>query len=217
MKLWTGRFSKEIDKKTNDFNSSISFDKRMYKEDIRGSMAHAAMLGAQGINSKEDTDKILGGLQGIFDDMENGVLTVDPDAEDIHTFIEGELTSRIGDAGKRLHTSRSRNDQVALDLRLTLSGECDEVLAKLHELIDVLCEKAEAYSEAVMPGYTHLQRAQPIVFGHHLLAYAEMFMRDVSRIKDAKARMMSACPLGCGSCRNHLRYRPLYDCRGSRL
>mgnify|MGYP000720790404 FL=1 len=199
MKLWTGRFSKEIDKKTNDFNSSISFDKRMYKEDIRGSMAHAAMLGAQGINSKEDTDKILGGLQGIFDDMENGVLTVDPDAEDIHTFIEGELTSRIGDAGKRLHTSRSRNDQVALDLRLTLSGECDEVLAKLHELIDVLCEKAEAYSEAVMPGYTHLQRAQPIVFGHHLLAYAEMFMRDVSRIKDAKARMMSACPLGCGA------------------
>ena len=199
MKLWTGRFSKEIDKKTNDFNSSISFDKRMYKEDIRGSMAHAAMLGAQGINSKEDTDKILGGLQGILDDMENGVLTVDPDAEDIHTFIEGELTSRIGDAGKRLHTSRSRNDQVALDLRLTLSKECDEVLAKLHELIDVLCKKAEAYSDAVMPGYTHLQRAQPIVFGHHLLAYAEMFMRDVSRIKDAKARMMSACPLGCGA------------------
>ena len=199
MKLWAGRFSKEIDKKTNDFNSSISFDKRMYKEDITGSMAHATMLGAQGINSKEDTDKILSGLQGILDDIENGVLKIDPDAEDIHTFIEGELTSRIGDAGKRLHTSRSRNDQVALDIRLTLANECDDVLSKLYELIDVLCKKAEMYSDTVMPGYTHLQRAQPIVFGHHLLAYAEMLLRDVSRIKDAKARMMSACPLGSGA------------------
>lgn len=199
MKLWTGRFSKEIDKKTNDFNSSISFDQRMYKEDIQGSMAHAAMLGAQGINSKEDTDKILDGLQGILDDIESGSLVIDPEAEDIHTFIEGELTSRIGDSGKRLHTSRSRNDQVALDIRLTLSNECEEVLLKLYELIEVLCKKAEIYSDTVMPGYTHLQRAQPIVFGHHLLAYAEMFLRDVSRIKDAKARMMNACPLGSGA------------------
>ena len=128
MKLWTGRFSKEIDKKTNDFNSSIPFDSRMYKEDITGSMAHAAMLGAQGINSKEDTDKILNGLQGILDDIESGALSIDPEAEDIHTFVEGELTKRIGNAGKRLHTSRSRNDQVALDDRLVIKTECDALI-----------------------------------------------------------------------------------------
>ncbi len=199
MKLWTGRFSKEIDKKTNDFNSSISFDQRMYKEDITGSMAHATMLGAQGINSAEDTDKILGGLQEILADIESGKLVIDPEAEDIHTFIEGELTSRIGDAGKRLHTSRSRNDQVALDVRLTVKNESDALISQLKELVSVLCDKAEMYSDAVMPGYTHLQRAQPIVFGHHLLAYAEMFLRDIERLEDARKRMMKNCPLGSGA------------------
>ncbi len=198
MKLWTGRFSKEIDKKTNDFNSSISFDQRMYREDITGSMAHATMLGAQGIISLEDKDKILAGLQEILDDIESGKLLIDPEAEDIHTFTEGELTKRIGDAGKRLHTSRSRNDQVALDIRLTLRNECDALIPQIKELVAVLCKQAEKYSETVMPGYTHLQRAQPIVFGHHLLAYAEMFLRDISRLEDAKKRM-NFCPLGSGA------------------
>lgn len=198
MKLWTGRFSKEIAKETNDFNSSIPFDQRMYKEDITGSMAHATMLGAQGINSAEDTDKILTGLQEILDDIESGKLAIDPEAEDIHTFIEGELTSRIGDAGKRLHTSRSRNDQVALDGRLITRNMCDDLIPQLEELIRVLAKKAEEYSEAVMPSYTHLQRAQPIVFGHHLLAYAEMFLRDIDRLQAARKRM-NVCPLGSGA------------------
>ena len=198
MKLWTGRFEKEIDKKTNDFNSSISFDQRMYKEDITGSMAHATMLCAQGIISEEDKDKILDGLQAILDDIESGALVIDPEAEDIHTFVEGELTSRIGDAGKRLHTSRSRNDQVALDIRLTLRNEAESLIPMLEDLIKVLCNKAKQYSKTVMPGYTHMQRAQPIVFGHHLLAYAEMFLRDIDRISDAKARM-NYCPLGSGA------------------
>lgn len=198
MKLWTGRFEKEIDKKTNDFNSSISFDQRMYKEDITGSMAHATMLCAQGIISEEDKDKILDGLQTILDDIESGALVIDPEAEDIHTFVEGELTSRIGDAGKRLHTSRSRNDQVALDIRLTLRNEAESLIPMLEDLIKVLCNKAKQYSKTVMPGYTHMQRAQPIVFGHHLLAYAEMFLRDIDRISDAKARM-NYCPLGSGA------------------
>ncbi len=198
MKLWTGRFSKEIDKKTNDFNSSIKFDQRMYKEDITGSMAHATMLAAKGIISDDDKDKILDGLQGILDEIEAGKLEIDPEAEDIHTFIEQTLTERIGDAGKRLHTSRSRNDQVALDIRLTLRNEVDELLPMLEELVQVLCKKAEEYSDTVMPGYTHMQRAQPIVFGHHLLAYAEMFLRDIDRLSDAKRRM-NYCPLGSGA------------------
>ena len=198
MKLWAGRFSKEIDKKTNDFNSSISFDSRMFEQDITGSMAHASMLGTQGIITKEDMDKIIDGLHNILVDIKNGTLQIDMNAEDIHTFIEGELTTRIGDAGKRLHTSRSRNDQVALDLRLYLRDECETVLGQLKELINVLCCKAIKYSDTVMPGYTHLQRAQPIVFGHHLLAYAEMFLRDISRITYACARM-NYSPLGCGA------------------
>lgn len=198
MKLWTGRFEKEIDKKTNDFNSSISFDQRMYKEDITGSMAHATMLCAQGIISEDDKNQILDGLQGILDDIESGALVIDPEAEDIHTFVEGELTSRIGDAGKRLHTSRSRNDQVALDIRLTLRNETESLIPMLEDLIKVLCNKAKQYSKTVMPGYTHMQRAQPIVFGHHLLAYAEMFLRDIDRLNDAKARM-NYCPLGSGA------------------
>lgn len=198
MKLWAGRFSKEIDKKTNDFNSSISFDSRMFEQDIKGSMAHATMLGAQNIISKEDMEKIIDGLDGILNDIKNDKLQIDMDSEDIHTFIEAELTSRIGDAGKRLHTARSRNDQVALDIRLYLRDECDAVISLLIELVTVLCDSAKKYSQTVMPSYTHLQRAQPIVFGHHLLAYAEMFLRDIDRIQDAKARM-NFCPLGSGA------------------
>lgn len=198
MKLWTGRFSKEIAKETNNFNSSISFDQRMYKEDITGSMAHATMLAAQGIISNEDKDQILNGLQEILDDIESGKLEIDPNAEDIHTFVEQILTERIGDAGKRLHTARSRNDQVAVDIRLTLRNEVEALVPQLTELVEVLCKKAEEYSDAVMPGYTHMQRAQPIVFGHHLLAYAEMLLRDIDRLNDAKARM-NYCPLGSGA------------------
>lgn len=195
MQLWKGRFSKEIDPKTNDFNSSIKFDSRMYKEDIEGSVAHATMLCAQGIISSDDLGLIVEGLNNIKTEIENGTLLIDPNAEDIHTFVEGELTQRIGSAGKRLHTARSRNDQVALDIRLYLRHECDDVLNQLTELIDVLCKKAEQYAGAVMPGYTHLQRAQPITFGHHLMAYAEMLLRDKDRIIDAKNRM-NYCPLG---------------------
>ena len=195
MQLWKGRFSKEIDPKTNDFNSSIKFDSRMYKEDIEGSIAHATMLCAQGIISSDDLGLIVEGLNNIKNEIENGTLLIDPNAEDIHTFVEGELTQRIGAAGKRLHTARSRNDQVALDIRLYLRHECDDVYKQLTELIDVLCKKAEQYASAVMPGYTHLQRAQPITFGHHLMAYAEMLLRDKERLIDAKNRM-NYCPLG---------------------
>ena len=195
MQLWKGRFQKELDPKTNDFNSSISFDSRMYKEDIDGSIAHATMLSAQGIISADDLSKIVKGLKGIKAEIESGTLLIDPNAEDIHTFIEGELTSRIGAAGKRLHTARSRNDQVALDIRLYLKNQCNELYTQITELISVLCKKAKHYASAVMPGYTHLQRAQPITFGHHLLAYAEMLLRDKERLLDA-AKRMNYCPLG---------------------
>lgn len=195
MQLWQGRFQKTLDPKTNDFNSSIAFDSRMYKEDIEGSIAHSSMLCTQGIISPDDLAKIVDGLNAIKSEIESGALEIDPNSEDIHTFVEGELTKRIGSAGKRLHTARSRNDQVALDIRLYLRKECDSLYALITDLIKVLCEKAEKYSDAVMPGYTHMQRAQPITFGHHLLAYAEMLLRDRDRLKDAKARM-NYCPLG---------------------
>ena len=198
MKLWKGRFQKEADPKTNDFNSSISIDSRMYKEDIEGSIAHATMLGAAGIIDKSESEKICAELEKIEKDIETGALHIDPDAEDIHTFIEGELTARIGNAGKRLHTARSRNDQVALDVRLTLRKECAGLMEQLKELINVLCDQAEEYADTVMPGYTHLQRAQPITFGHHLMAYAEMFLRDIGRMQDALKRM-DVCPLGSGA------------------
>ena len=195
MQLWQGRFQKALDPKTNDFNSSIRFDSRMFREDIAGSIAHATMLCAQGIISSEDLADILEGLQAIREDIESGKLEIDPNAEDIHTFVEGELTARVGAAGKRLHTARSRNDKVALDIRLYLRKACDDLHAQLTELISVLCKKAEQYADAVMPGYTHLQRAQPITFGHHLLAYAEMLLRDKERLQDAVKRM-NVCPLG---------------------
>ena len=198
MKLWAGRFQKETDQKTNDFNSSISFDSRMAREDIEGSIAHAAMLGACGVIDKDEAGKICIGLEQILRDLESGALQIDPSAEDIHTFIEGELTQRLGDAGKRLHTARSRNDQVALDVRLYLRKQCDALSGQLRDLTQVLCKKAAGYAEAVMPGYTHLQRAQPITFGHHLMAYAEMFLRDLDRLRDARKRM-NFCPLGSGA------------------
>lgn len=201
MKLWTGRFQKEISKTTNDFNSSIFFDSRMYKEDITGSIAHATMLGQCGIIEKEQADIICKGLQEILADIESGKLSIDMEAEDIHTFIEGELTKRLGDNGKRLHTARSRNDQVALDVRLYLRNQIDELKSLVKGLIEVICSKAEEYAETVMPGYTHLQRAQPITFGHHLMAYAEMLLRDLSRLEDTQKRMnvnpLGSCALAC--------------------
>ena len=198
MKLWTGRFHKELDKTTNDFNSSISFDSRMAHEDIKGSIAHATMLGACGVIDKAESEKICAGLEAILADLESGALSIDPNAEDIHTFIEGELTARLGDSGKRLHTARSRNDQVALDDRIYLRNHCETLRGQLTDLVRVLCKKAEAHADDVMPGYTHLQRAQPITFGHHLMAYAEMFLRDLSRLEDAQRRM-NVCPLGSGA------------------
>lgn len=198
MQLWKGRFQKALSKTTNDFNSSISFDSRMYKEDIEGSIAHSAMLGKCGIISAEDADAIGEGLRGILADIESGKLVIDPEAEDIHTFIEGELTARLGDTGKRLHTARSRNDQVAVDIKLYLKKQVDEVEKLVVGLLDVICNKAQEHADTVMPGYTHLQRAQPITFGHHLMAYAEMFLRDLSRLKDCKKRM-DEMPLGSGA------------------
>jgi len=198
MKLWAGRFSKEADKKTNDFNSSIATDSRMFGEDIDGSIAHAAMLGAKGIISAGDCEKIIEELKKIKAEIISGELQIDADAEDIHTFIETTLTARIGDAGKRLHTARSRNDQVAVDIKMTLKKECDGVSAQLEELITVLKNKAEEYADAVMPGYTHLQRAQPVTFGYHLSAYIEMFQRDIDRLADTKRRMNTS-PLGSGA------------------
>lgn len=198
MKLWKGRFKKEADPKTNDFNSSIAFDSRMYRQDIEGSIAHATMLGKQGIIDKEESMKICVELGKLREDIESGALAIDPDAEDIHTFVEQELTARIGDAGKRLHTGRSRNDQVALDIRLTLREACLGLKAQLRDLVRVLGEKALVHKAAVMPGYTHMQRAQPVTFGHHLLAYAEMLLRDIGRFDDALKRM-DQCPLGSGA------------------
>ncbi len=195
MQLWKGRFQKALSKTTNDFNSSISFDSRMYKEDIEGSIAHATMLGKCGIIKEEEAEDIVKGLKGIEKDIENGDLKIDMECEDIHTFVEGELTKRLGDNGKRLHTARSRNDQVALDIKLYLKKEAVNLKEMLEKLVEVLCNKADEYSDTVMPGYTHLQRAQPITFGHHLLAYAEMFLRDISRIDDCRKRM-DEMPLG---------------------
>lgn len=196
--LWKGRFKKELAKETNDFNSSISFDSRMFEEDIKGSIAHATMLGATGIIDKGESEKIVAGLSEILDDIKSGKLDIDMSAEDIHTFVEGELTARLGQTGKRLHTARSRNDQVALDIRLTLRKEIDEISEKIKELVSVLCNKAEENKETIMPGYTHLQRAQPITFGHHLMAYAQMLLRDLDRLADVKKRM-NVLPLGSGA------------------
>ncbi len=195
-KLWAGRFLTALDKTADDFNSSISFDSKMFRQDIEGSIAHATMLASKGIISEEDAGTIIEGLGTILADIESGALPFDMNAEDIHMFIESELTKRIGECGKRLHTARSRNDQVALDLRLYLRDENKEVVALVKTLIEALKDKASENKDAIMPGYTHLQRAQPITFGHHLMAYAMMFIRDLGRIKDALKRMNQS-PIGC--------------------
>ena len=193
--MWAGRFQKTLDKKADDFNSSLSFDCRMYAQDIQGSTAHAKMLAKQGILPKDEVDLITKGLAGILQDIEKGVLTFDDGAEDIHMFIEAELTKRIGDAGKRLHTARSRNDQVAVDIRLYLRDEAKEIISLIKSVIEAVVEKAEEGMRLIAPGYTHLQRAQPISFGHHFMAYAMMLLRDISRIQDAVKRM-NYSPLG---------------------
>ena len=197
--LWKGRFSKAVDSRVNDFNSSIRFDQRMIAQDMRGSGVHATMLAKQGIISEQDCEDILNGLASIADDLASGKLEIDPNAEDVHTFVEQTLTARIGDAGKRLHTGRSRNDQVALDIRLTLRDYSRMLQGRIVDLVRVICKKAAENTAAVMPGYTHLQRAQPITFGHALMAYAWMLLRDLQRFEDATARMDAQCPLGSGA------------------
>ena len=194
-KMWAGRFSKTLDQAADDFNTSLPFDRKMVRQDITGSMAHAAMLGAQGILTEAESGQIIAGLSDILADVESGALPIEGGAEDIHMFVEAVLTERIGDVGKKLHTARSRNDQVALDIRMYLRDGAKEVIARLTELMAVLADRAEEHRDTILPGYTHLQRAQPIVLAHHLLAYAMMFSRDVGRLEDALARM-DQCPLG---------------------
>ena len=194
-KMWAGRFQKEENKEVNDFNSSISFDGRMFESDITGSIAHATMLGHQGIISLEDSKLICETLAVILDDIKSGKLELDPEAEDIHMFVEAELTKRIGEVGKRLHTSRSRNDQVALDIRIELKKDIKEIIDLAKNLLDAIIDLAEQNKETIMPGYTHLQRAQPITYANYLLAYAYMLKRDISRFNDTYKRM-NYSPLG---------------------
>ena len=195
-KMWAGRTDGVTEKIADDFNSSIAFDSRMYRQDIQGSMAHAAMLAAQGILTQKDADILIAGLEEILSDIDSGKLSFDMTCEDIHMFIEQELTQRLGDVGKKLHTARSRNDQVALDIRMYLREETDEIISLTKALIGAIAEKAETYKSAIMPGYTHLQRAQPVTFGHHLMAYAMMLLRDVDRLTDCRKRMNQS-PIGC--------------------
>ena len=194
-KMWAGRTDGVTDKIADDFNSSISFDSRMYKEDITGSMAHASMLGAKGIITAEEADTLIGGLEGILNDLDSGVLEIDLGAEDIHMFVEQVLTERLGEVGKKLHTARSRNDQVALDMRMYLREATDTVIGKIKALIGALADKSSENYDTIVPGYTHLQRAQPITFGHHLMAYAMMLLRDVDRFSDLRARI-NVSPIG---------------------
>lgn len=194
-KLWTGRFKKALDSEVNDFNSSLRFDSKMYRQDITGSIAHAAMLGKQGIITAEESALIQKTLKEILSDIDNGKLEFDPTAEDIHSFVEKELTDRIADTGKKLHTARSRNDQVALDIRLYLRDKTNDLLQKLFTLCETILDLAKKNRDVIMPGYTHLQRAQPITFGHHLMAYEMCLLRDIDRLQDAKKRM-NISPLG---------------------
>ena len=195
MAMWDGRFKKELDSKTNDFNSSIKFDSRLYKYDITGSIAHSKMLSKQGIISKEDEEKIINGLTEILEDIELGKLEFDPEAEDIHMFVEAKLTEKIGDSGKKVHTARSRNDQVALDLKMYVKDEIITLKELVKNLIDSLVKKAEENLETVMPGYTHLQRAQPVTFAHHLMAYTQMLKRDYIRLENTY-NLMDTSPIG---------------------
>ncbi len=194
-KMWAGRTDGDVNKLADDFNSSIHFDCKMFRQDIKGSMAHAAMLAAQKIITDIEADTLIKGLEDILSDLESGKLAFDMSCEDIHMFIEQELTARTGDVGKKLHTARSRNDQVALDIRMYLRDEANDVIELLRKLIMAVTDKAEEYKGTIMPGYTHLQRAQPITFGHHLMAYAMMLLRDIDRIKDCKRRM-NISPIG---------------------
>ncbi len=195
IKMWAGRTAGATDKLADDFNSSISVDSRMYRQDIKGSMAHAAMLGAKGIIKSSEADELIDGLQKILDDIESGELPINMECEDIHMFVEQVLTERLGDIGKKLHTARSRNDQVALDFRMNLRDETDEIISLIKELITALTEQAKANKATIVPGYTHLQRAQPITFGHHLLAYCMMLLRDIDRFSDMKKRL-NVSPIG---------------------
>ncbi len=194
-KMWAGRTSGQTDKLADDFNSSIHFDSRMYKQDIQGSMAHAAMLGEKGIITSDEASQLIAGLGEILADLESGKITFDMECEDIHMFVEQVLTNRLGDLGKKLHTARSRNDQVALDIRMYLRDETDTIISYIRSLISSITDKADEYKQAIMPGYTHLQRAQPITFGHHLMAYSMMFLRDVDRFLDVRRRM-NISPIG---------------------
>ena len=194
-KMWAGRTSGATDSIADDFNSSIRFDCRMYRQDITGSMAHAAMLGAQGIIAQREADQLIDGLQGILTDLDSGALEFDMTCEDIHMFVEQVLTQRLGDVGKKLHTARSRNDQVALDLRMYLREEIDEISALVKSVLEAVVLQAEANKEVILPGYTHLQRAQPILFSHHLMAYAMMLLRDLGRLADCRKRM-NVSPIG---------------------
>ena len=194
-KMWEGVTNGVTAKIADDFNSSISFDSRMYRQDITGSIAHASMLGKTGIIGETDAETLRAGLEEVLDDIENGRIEIDPEAEDIHMFVEQILTSRIGDTGKKLHTARSRNDQVALDTRLYLRDEIDSISAKIKALIAAVTDKAEEYKSAIVPGYTHLQRAQPITFGHHLMAYSMMLLRDLGRLADCRRRL-NVSPIG---------------------
>ncbi len=198
MKLWQGRLAGDVDDRLNKLNASISFDSRMYAQDITGSIAHARMLGKVGVLTDAEAQEIVSGLNGILSDIESGALPIDMTSEDIHTFVEGELTRRIGASGKRLHTARSRNDQVALDVRMYLSDQIDETIDLAKDLVLALCETAKQHLESVMPGYTHLQRAQPITMAHYLMAYAQMLLRDIDRLTECKARTR-VLPLGSGA------------------
>ena len=195
-KMWAGVTSGMTDSIADDFNSSIRFDCKMYKEDITGSMAHAAMLGGRGIISQTDAQTLIDGLQGILDDLDSGALEIDLSCEDIHMFVEQVLTQRLGDVGKKLHTARSRNDQVALDLRMYLRSRIDEITPLVKDVIEAILFQAEQNKQVIMPGYTHLQRAQPILFSHHLMAYAMMLLRDLDRLGDCRRRL-NLSPIGC--------------------
>ena len=195
-KMWAGRTAGELNKIADKFNASIPFDKRLYRQDITGSIMHAEMLAAKGIIPAAAKDHIIEGLEGILEDLESGKLEVDLTAEDVHMFVEGALTERIGAEGKMLHTARSRNDQVALDLRMYVKEEIEDLQQLVLEMVEALTDKAEEYKKTVMPGYTHLQRAQPITFGHHLMAYAMMYLRDLDRLKDVYKRT-NVSPIGC--------------------
>lgn len=198
MKLWGGRFTKETNQLVHNFNASLPFDRKFYAEDIEGSIAHVTMLAEQGILTKEDQDAIIGGLKSIQKDLDDGKLEFTPEHEDIHSFVEAHLIERIGEPGKRLHTGRSRNDQVALDMKLYTRKEMIETEKLLYELLTSLLRIMKEHTETIMPGFTHLQKAQPITLAHHLGAYFEMFRRDRSRLEDARKRM-NYCPLGSGA------------------